>query len=300
MVQARFWIECRFQINPNNLFRGYRSHSINQNKIGGFIMIRKQIVLGLILLSLAFPNFAMAVDEKEIKFGFYADRMVVAQQTILFNNALNKRINEIGNCIAKASDRPDIKYTFRVVNDPTINAFAAAGGFVYVNTGLLDILESEDELAVILGHEIGHVSKKHQINFIHSAHRRKVAGKVVGVLLGAVLIVGTSAAVGPSNMPQQVADDMMDFGILVGDDMAISMIKGYGKKQELEADRLAVQYTLKAGYNPNALVSVFQRLKSIKNRLEYKERVRTASLVNAKPGLEERIKQAKDFISKLD
>jgi len=275
-------------------------------------MIRKQIFLALILLSLVFPKFAVGVDEKEMKFGFYADRVVVATHTLLFNDAVSKRINEIGNRVAKASDRPDIKYTFRVVNDPTINAYAAAAGFVYVNTGLLDILESEDELAAILGHEIGHISKKHQINFIYAAHRRKVAGQVAGIFLGAALGVAGGMAMGPAPSPysssysmhQQLVQQMVDLGFKVGgaigDAMAVSMIKGYGKKQELEADRFAVQYTHKAGYNPNALVSVFQKLKSIKKRLEYKERVRTASFVNAEPGLEERIKHAEDLIPKLE
>jgi len=275
-------------------------------------MIRKQIFLALILLSLAFPKFAVGVDEKEMKFGFYADRVVVATQTILFNDALSKRISEIGNRIIKASGEPDMNYTFRIINDPTINAYSAAGGFIYVTTGLLDILESEDELAAVLGHEIAHTSNNHQIKFVYSAHRKKVAGQVTGILLGVALGVAGGMAMGPAPSPytssysmhQQLVQQMVDLGFKVGgaigDAMAVSMIKGYGKKQELEADRFAVQYTHKAGYNPNALVSVFKKLKSIKNRLEYKERVRTANLVNAEPGLEQRIKHAEDLISKLD
>ena len=247
-------------------------------------MHRKQVFLWLILLSLAFPKFVVALDEKEIKFGFYADRAVAASQTILFNDALVERISEIGNRIVKASGEEDMKYTFRVINDPTINAYSAAGGFIYVNTGLLDILESEDELAAILAHEIAHITNHHQIKFVYSAHRKKVAGQIAGFFFGVVLGAAGAAAMGPAPSPEspsystyrQLTQQMVDLGFKVGEAMgyamAVSMIKGYGKKQELEADRFAIQYTYKAGYDPYALVSVFKKLESIKNRLEYKER----------------------------
>lgn len=111
------------------------------------------MILGLILLLLSFPKVAFTADTKEVKFGFYQDKKVLSSMTVVLNHKLNKRITEIGNRVAKASDKPEIKYTFRIINDPTINAYAADGGFVYINTGLLDVLESEDELAAILGLE---------------------------------------------------------------------------------------------------------------------------------------------------
>lgn len=114
----------------------------------------ERIILGLILFLFTFPKIAPAEDNEELKFGFYVDREVVSSQTILFNKALNLRIAEIGKRIVKVSDKPDMKYIFRVINDPTINAYSAAGGFAYINTGLLDILESEDELASVMAHEI--------------------------------------------------------------------------------------------------------------------------------------------------
>lgn len=270
----------------------------------------KGIIIGSALLFLAFSKIGFAGNTKEIKFGFYADREVLSAQTIVFNDVLNKQINEIGNRVVQASDRPDIKYTFRVINDSTINAYAAAGGFVYINTGLLDILESEDELAAILGHEIGHVGKGHQIKFIHSAHQKKVTGTMLGIAMGVGLGIAGAYAMGPAPSPyspsysyhQQLTSQLVETGVrtgfALGEAMAVSMIKGYGKKQELEADALAIQYTKKAGYDPNALVSVFKRLTSIRDRLKINEKNYISNLINAEPGLEERIKQAETLISK--
>ncbi len=271
--------------------------------------MRRQIFLGLILFSLTFPRIAMAIDEKELKFGFYADRLIVSSHTIVFNKTLNKRITEIGNRVAKASDRSDVKYTFRVVNDPTINAYAVAGGFVYINTGLLDTLESEDELAAILAHEIGHINKRHQINFIYAAHRGAVAKEIAGIITGTTLgaLFETMAKrysysyryFYPSS-PYELGYRMGEpIGKGIGTAIVVSMIKGYGKKQELEADALAVQYTKKAGYNPNALISFFKRLISIRDKLEITEQNYVSNLINAEPGLEERIKNAEELISKI-
>lgn len=276
-------------------------------------MNKKLIVMASVLLFLAFPKFAIALaQEEEMKFGFFTDRAVVASRIILFNEALNKRVSEIGNRVAKASSKPDMNYTFRVINDATINAYSAAGGFIYVNTGLLDILESEDELAAILAHEIHHTDASHQINFIYAAHRRKVAGAVAGSVLGIALGVAGGMAMGPApsvyspsySMHQQLTQQMADLGtragMAMGDAMAISMVKGYGKQQELEADRFAIQYTHKAGYDPNALVSVFKKLASIRDRLGINEKNYLSSLINAEPGLEKRIEDAQGLISKLE
>lgn len=154
-------------------------------------MIRKRLILGLVLFSLLFPENVIAIDEEEIRFGNYQDKFLISTQSFIFNETLNRRINEIGDKISKAPDKPqNIKYTFRVINDPTINAYAAAGGFIYVTTGLLDILDSEDELAAVLAHEIAHVNESHQIKWVYAMHRAKVALQTASI----VLMVGGSFA----------------------------------------------------------------------------------------------------------
>jgi len=276
-------------------------------------MRAKSVFLGAALVSLLTVSAALGAagpSSQEVKFGFYADREIFLNRTFVFNDVLTQRISEIGNRVASASGRPEIEYTFRVVNDPTINVYAASGGFVYINTGVLDILENTDELAAILGHEIGHVSQKHQIKFLQSAARSRATGKLAGMAMGAMMGAALGAATAPSgssyNSPtysyqQQMSSQMMDVGIkagmALGDAMSVSMIVGYGRSQELEADSLAIRYTKEAGHDPNALIRVFKKLASIRDNLKLNQDNYVSSLINAQPGLEERIKEAEALIA---
>jgi predicted Zn-dependent protease len=268
-------------------------------------MEAKRTILGLILFVCVFPKISFAGDNEEIKFGFYADKRIVSTQTILFNETVNQKILEIGNKVAKASKKQDMKYTFRVINNPTINAYAAAGGFVYINTGLLDILETEDELAAILAHEIHHTNASHQINFIYAAERDRIIGEIVGAVLSGAL-AGATQSVYQQNpgayqinpyMAEYNIQQMRNLGREMGSGIGVSMIKGYGKEQELEADAHAIQYTKKAGYDPNALIGVFKKLTSMRDRLGINEKSYASSLINAEPGLEERIKNTEELLS---
>lgn len=262
----------------------------------------KRIIQNLAFFSLfVFPLISHAEYDKEVKFGFYADRFFISTHTILFDEVLNKRITEIGNRVAKVSDKPDMEYTFRIVNDPVINAYSTAGGYVYINTGLLDVLESEDELAAVLGHEIVHTNKSHQINFARAMHRGEVVGIAIAVLLSSLVNVGAQAAMGPSTPETAFSHSIYEHFTYpeiqrlageVGGGIAISIVQGYGKKQELEADVLAIQYIKKAGYDPNAMISVLKRMISVRNRLKINENNYVSKLINAEPGLEERIKNA--------
>lgn len=287
----------------------------------GIIVKGKRTILYIVVFLFVFSMIGFAEEDEELKYGFYVDRIFVSTNSILINDVVDERIAEIGNRIVRASDRPDMKYTFRVINDSTINAYAAAGGFVYINTGLLDILESEDELACMLAHEIGHTSKSHQINFVYAAHNRKIAGEIIANIISTGVSTSLEVAVGPvvkptldsvlgispgpRTRPSPISTQIIimltgkagsEVGSLIGTAMAESMIKGYGKEQELEADVLAIRYTKKAGYDPNAMIGVFKRLISIRDRLGINDNNYVSSLINAEPGLEERIKQAEEEI----
>jgi predicted Zn-dependent protease len=268
-------------------------------------------ILIILCNTLLFPEISFAEYDKGTKFGFFADRELCSNYTIIFNETLNKRIAEIGNRIAKVSDKPDMKYTFRVINTPIVNACSTAGGFVYINTGLLDILETEDELASVIAHEIVHTSENHQINFINSAHSGQVAANVGNSILYGALTMASNVAADSSYFPASNPYEAYQSSNLIGNassavcnklgklwTMSIEsmMIKGYSKDQELEADKLAVRYTKKAGYDPYAMISAFKKLISIRDKLTQSSNNYTSKLINAKPGLEERLKNIEKLI----
>jgi predicted Zn-dependent protease len=285
------------------------SHINYKNKEGGVSAMRIGKSIVLISLLLAFPHIVKtAIDkEKSQKFGYYTDRFLGSTETFVFDEKLNEKINEIGNRVEEAANSKNMQYTYRVINSPVINAYSVSGGFVYITTGLLDVLESEDELASIIAHEIHHINADHQIRFLYSAHRKKAAGEVGGLILGVFLGAALgqlgqsqssiSSSYNNSIITRQLVDLGMQAGQTISSALTISSIKGYGKKQELEADRYAVQHTKKAGYDPRAYVHVFERFIQIRDKLKMNKVAFISSLLNAKPGLEERIKKAKIFIS---
>jgi len=271
-------------------------------------MRKEKVLVGLVIFFLSFPGIVIAAEGKEIKYNFYADRLITSSHIILFDEALTKRIAEIGNKVIKASDKPDVNCTFRIINNPTINAYSTASGkrnFIYINTGLLDIIESEDELAVVLAHEIAHAVKKHQIKFLKSVawsvfvknFLLEFGADVAGIYLGPVLAPSAASAVHTS---QIVTSTTAFLGSKAVAPIIVTIVQGYGKKQELEADALGIKYAAKAGYQPTAYIAFLKKLKSIKDKLKINEKNYASCLINAKPGLEERIKYAEKLISELE
>lgn len=103
-------------------------------------------------------------DREEVQLGKQINQQLIGQQFQLYNNArVNNYVDSIGQRLAKNSTRPDIAYTFQVVKDDSINAFATAGGYVYVTTSLLKAADNEAQLAGVLAHEIGHIAERHLI-----------------------------------------------------------------------------------------------------------------------------------------
>lgn len=145
------------------------------------------------------------------------------------------RVQQIGSRIARVSDRQDVVYQFGVLKDKTVNAFSLPGGAVYVNTGLLG-KATEDELAVVLAHEVGHVAARHAAKHLQSD-------------LGFALLLEATRAAGAGGEAAQIANSL--YGLLQS---------GYSRRDELEADRLAIKYSARAGYDPWAIVSFFEKM----------------------------------------
>jgi predicted Zn-dependent protease len=149
------------------------------------------------------------------------------------DQALQEYVNVVGQRLAQASDLPNEEFRFYILDDAGINAFVTGCCNVYVNRGLLVNLNSEAELAGVIGHEIGHITARHPA-------RRQARG--VAASLGAM----AAAILTGSNALGQLAN--------IG---AQAWMQGYGRENEMEADRLGLKYMVKAGYDPESLGGVF-------------------------------------------
>lgn len=179
--------------------------------------------------------------EDEIELGKNLAVEVEKEQTVLNNPALTQYVNEIGQRVAAQTDRPDVPYSFKVIdNDEEVNAFALPGGPIYVYTGLLKYADNEAELASVLGHEVAHVAARHSAEQLTKAY---------GFSLVAQIILGEEPGVTAA-----MARD------IVG---SLGMLK-FSRDDEIEADRLGVRYMFQAGYNPNAMTSFQKKLGGLK------------------------------------
>src|SRR5512143_1905314 len=153
---------------------------------------RRTIVLGL-LAALAGPacsrnaatganQFSLYSEAQEIQMGRDADQQVAASLGLYPDPALQAYVQQLGAALAAKTERTNLPWTFRVVDDAAVNAFALPGGFVYVTRGILTHLNSEAALAAILGHEIGHVTARHSVSQM-SKQQLAQLGLIAGMIV---------------------------------------------------------------------------------------------------------------------
>lgn len=147
-------------------------------------------------------------------------------------------VNEVGQRAAKASQRPDLTYTFTVLDSEEINAFTTGGGYVYITRGIMNYLNNEAELEAVLGHEIGHVCARHPVRQQSKSTLAGIGAAAVGIFTGSADLAGLANYAGAA------------------------LVSGYGRDQELEADRLGAEYLVKTGYSPQHMVDVVRLLKN--------------------------------------
>jgi len=188
-------------------------------------------------------DFVLMNNNDEILLGNKLASQVEKSNIIISEQSMIGRyVSEVGNKLVRISDRPNLKYSFKVIDDESINAFALPGGHIYIYKGLLNNLNSEDELAAVLGHEIGHVTARHGVQ----KHSKITTLKAVSSLAEAILPLGKLAG-GVTN-------------ILGG-----AIISGYGRADELQADELSIKYLNKVGYNTNAAINILETLDKLSN-----------------------------------
>jgi len=176
-------------------------------------------------------------EGQEIQMGQEADPEIVASFGLYPDESLQSYVQGLGLELASRSERPDLPWTFRVLDDPLINAFALPGGFIYVTRGILAHFESEAELVGVLGHEIGHVTARHSVNQISRAQLAQL-----GLGVGMILAPGLQRFEGLASVGLQLA-----------------FLK-FGRDDERQADALGVRYMGRVGYDPSQLEGVMAML----------------------------------------
>ena len=170
--------------------------------------------------------------EQEVKMGKETAQALEAKYGLSQDYYLNERVNRIGQRLAAVCGRNDVSYSFKVLNANEVNALACPGGFIYVFKGLLDYMPTDTELAGVLGHEVGHVAKKHTV---HSIEKQ--------LWTSLILIAATRGqGLGLVQAAQQ------------------ALFAGYSRTDERGADKEGVNNTIKAGFNPYAMLITVQKL----------------------------------------
>jgi len=179
-------------------------------------------------------------ESREIAMGQQADSQVVASIGLSSKRSLQRYVQELGTKLAKTSERPDLPWTFRVVEDPTVNAFALPGGFIYVTRGLMTYIENEAELSGVIGHEIGHVTAQHAV---HSMSNQEVTQ--LGIAAG-----------------MMIEPKLQRYGQYLNAGLGLMYLK-FSRDDESQADHLGFRYMVRAGNDPRQMIQLFDMLNRV-------------------------------------
>lgn len=212
-------------------------------------------------------EYTMYSEQDEIDMGVAADNKLQKENKIVETPA---NVMEIMRKIGKTSDRPNLNYTVRVIENEEVNAFALPGGYIYLYTGLLEKVESDNEIANIIGHETAHICARDGVNQMQKS--------IIYSIPAQILLQNRSAAI------QQAVDAAF----------SLSMLK-YSRSQELRADTYGVTYANRAGYDPGGMITFFNKLQAI----EKKSSSLNITFLQSHPDIAERIANVKTVMETL-
>ena len=215
-----------------------RSHSVP------FRLARACAAVALLSLSACAVNpatggrmFSLVSEGQEIEMGQQAMLEVDATMGLYEDPALQAYVDSVGQAMATVAERPDLPWTFKVVDDPVINAFALPGGPVYLARGIMAYFNSETEMASVLGHEIGHITARHSVEQISRAQLMQI-----GLVASVVLV-----------------PELRPFGDALGGGLGMLFLK-FGRDDESQSDELGFRYMTRLGYDPQGAVDMFEIL----------------------------------------
>ena len=222
-------------------------------------------------------EFTLLSVEKEIEMGKESYPVMTQMNNGEYiSNGLKTYVNNIGQRLASVSHRKDVPYEFNVVNSSDINAYALPGGKISITRGMLSVIETEGQLAAVLGHEIGHVTARHASQAITR-----------DMLLQTALTVG------------QVAMDVKDvknrqYYAMAGNVAASLVGLKYSRNQESQSDELGLTYMISAGYNPEEFIKMLEILRGSQQREPY----RIEALIQSHPLTRDRVAYAEDWVKR--
>ena len=179
-------------------------------------------------------------ESQEIEMGRQYDQEVVASIGLYPDPALQRYIQDLGSRLAATSERTTLPWTFRVVDDPAVNAFALPGGFIYVTRGIMAHMTSEAQLVTVLGHEIGHVTARHS-----AAQMSKQQLATLGLAIGSI-----------------ASSQVERYSGLAGQALGVMFLK-FSRDNENQADELGVRYSTRANYDAREMANVMRLLDRI-------------------------------------
>lgn len=185
-------------------------------------------------------DFVLLTEADEIQLGRQTDAEVVATYGILENPQLQTYVGDLGQRLARVSHRPQLPYSFKVLDSPVINAFAVPGGYVYLTRGILAYLNNEAELAGVMGHEIGHITARHTAKQYSKA-----------------MVAGLGLEVGKA-----LSAEFRKFAPYVEFGVGMLFLK-FSRDDERQADELGVTYSTKAGYDASNMANFFVTLERL-------------------------------------
>jgi predicted Zn-dependent protease len=237
------------------------------------------VAAGLLLLAVACATnpatgkkeVSLMSEAQEIQLGQQMDAEVKREMGVYNDAELQRYVKEVGMRLARASERPNLPWNFTVVDEPAVNAFALPGGQIYITRGILAFLGDEEQLAGVLGHEIGHVTARHS-----AQQYTKATSAGIGLTLLSIFV--------PEARPLQgVAEQAL--GVL--------FLK-YGRDDELQADRLGAQYTAKTGWNPQGVAGMLRTLQRLDEANGNRRGV--PNWLSTHPAPADRVQQVQRFI----
>jgi len=213
-------------------------------------------------------------EQQEIAMGRETDQQIRQQFGIYEDKGLNEYVNRVGQSMVANSHRPNLKHYFAVLDTPVVNAFAAPGGYIYVTRGILALMNSEAELAAVLGHEMGHVAARHSM--------KQLSGQMlaqIGLVVGSI-----------------VSKDIRKFAGLASIGMQLLFLK-FSRSDEYQADSLGIRYARQARYSPGEMLRFFTALE---NMSAESTSHKIPTFLSTHPMTGDRIAKVKEMVSSQD